>query len=543
MRGSPNLALGLPTINESYRWDGMNKPEAETTASKILRRFKSSGTQVDGYPILHHEVHQSVGHEQLLIYRCSFSPVYSSRPVLERLSQQMAALGARSYTAYEVLGYWDTICRVWIPDWHDATQFASELSAGLADLGVSRSSVAIVDEVVHHWVWATGPDLSMTTASLSRFNLDPGTSIAEVNELIALTRDRLIPPSMTEAWKELVTANIVAELGHSTTDTKVKFLADIIHDRDRPLTYEDHDELGRMLKEQLQLLAVAGLDRVSLYSTRSSDGLDFFLIGQLNLPALHDDLERLTDTMQQVRKNSYFEIRISIYIALAPTFAIFREELLWDADVDLVLALVNRPTFEQLIDRPESETLEVLPSAYANIRPFLAGGGLQLVESGFTRTIGRALVSLLNADLHGDLIVGLLDRVDTDRRYADEPVHSKIEGWELQNPLYYVPGVDLDLMSMEPGRTLSMDEYRTRIERDIADYIVPSPMGHLEWEILELAGKLLLRIRTRPASSDWYYLLEAGREVFYVRSGTQSKRLKMKQADDFKRTRPRGGPR
>ncbi len=98
----------------------------------------------------HHKLHL-VRHESLYFWRLGFAPTYDRDAVAAGLHASAKRYGVRSLISYEVLGAYDVLIRVWLPEVCRPDHFHATLMNELAPAGLEMCDPFAVSTVARHW--------------------------------------------------------------------------------------------------------------------------------------------------------------------------------------------------------------------------------------------------------------------------------------------------------------------------------------------------------------------------------------------------------
>ncbi len=99
----------------------------------------------------HHRVHTQKAHESLYFWRIGFDPVYERDKVKAAIAATCELHGVGGLVVYELLGVYDLLLRVWLPDGCSFDDFHESLTHELSSAGLSMLDPFQVEYMVRHW--------------------------------------------------------------------------------------------------------------------------------------------------------------------------------------------------------------------------------------------------------------------------------------------------------------------------------------------------------------------------------------------------------
>lgn len=448
--------------------------------------------------VWHPQLHREIG-ERLYFVRLSFEPVY---PELEQLlAERLETQGVSSYHAYELIGGFDVMLRIW----HSGDIRGLIKNLELPEL--RRADFMEVSSIHEHWAQAEAeveeePRVADVSPSL----------VEELNNEINRTEGRdlskyvangfLVPIPIRGGVKFFV--SVTASTG---TSAGIQF-DDILFDH----VNQRLESAGDLL-EGRSIYAGHGFARLLLMGRFESK--DYFQFVKQVVLALNDNYLR---GIFSARTSTAFGARPMPFLGsdvLDPQRlrSVVREGAPPQDDEPLV-------DLGGLLEQGESERVEVKASAFLSFDRLVHQG-----ESDWEQLrpeFIKAVCGLLNRiDMRkGTLIVGA---VETDR-YRDwlsnyPEVLPKIGAFTLI-------GLELDNPSGDP------DLYYRRLTDALDAAIQPAPTPYMSFAIEKQVpggdGKELLRIEIRPSGKPFY-----ANKRFWVRQGAQVKELADRDRDEY----------
>jgi serine/threonine protein kinase len=99
----------------------------------------------------HHRVHMEKAKESLYFYRLSFDPVYNRDGVKAAIDLACKKHGVTGRIIYELLGVYDVLLRIWLPNACRFDDFHRSLASELQDAGLEMLDPFEVDYMIRHW--------------------------------------------------------------------------------------------------------------------------------------------------------------------------------------------------------------------------------------------------------------------------------------------------------------------------------------------------------------------------------------------------------
>lgn len=219
----------------------------------------------------HPAVHEIWGQTRLKLVCLRFAVSYARLAVGEGLQKALSDLGSTSYSYDELLGNYDGLLKVWLPQGISDAKLVSTLHEQLGQL--ESLEIFDVSGIARHWVWRArdGQGLQMPTAESLRSRLSP--------DLIV---DASSPNPPTKRINPLLHGGLAARVGRPSSG--IGFF----------ITVQGRvagDDLMPLVKHQLGIDlerivdATVGVDEPALYA---GAGLaDYVLTGRISASGFH----------------------------------------------------------------------------------------------------------------------------------------------------------------------------------------------------------------------------------------------------------------
>lgn len=470
-----------------------------------------------------HRVHEVWGESRLCFWRFRFNPTYQSRRIRDGLIAALATAGVTSYAVYELLGYYDILVRIWLPFNISVAKMEELFFENLQELDFEDSEFFEVARIERHWPWgdgepATPPDAflgaGLNAAFLERANrfATGDLSRADFNDEEIKTLDSWLTNRLLIAFEPA---------------DGVKFFVSIRRSLGS-LARLSHRNLLRRIAEACDTLTQNFHGESSLYDGSN----EYLVIGRLPFDQFYEGLQAFLADLNNIGVNELFRTRTFTFIALQPTFMAFRDKVRTvepaaPPDIDI----------EELFRRGEGESIEFKASAFANVKRWLNDDNqlVPMVDQVAQSALAKAICGLLNARRDGVVLLGVGER---------SRLLGKMSGQTLDRATrlldQYMAFGDLVLfgtaLDIAAEAARDWDEYVRRIQRLIANDIVPDPQHVLQVLKLDSDGGSFAAVTVRSVESDdWYYVRDNARYRFYVRRNGLTEELVALEQDRYKR--------
>jgi hypothetical protein len=464
-------------------------------------------------------MHWQFAHESLHYWFLTFATSYEWEVLRKELRQLLADHNVRSFALYELMGDFDVLLRVWLPQGTSGA-FRAKLQNRLEKFSLRTDTPYSVEKVIRHW-----PFTEDGTGFLR--GLDPD-----------------IPPPSLDAIER---ANALMAEGAPSENPQ---LAQLVADGFVGPPREGNDQ-------------VLGVKIVTLIKP-------IVVLTNLQKRGMAKQLALVLDRQTNIRQRSLYQVdgqdASFVLSCLAPesSFFAFREELIRDLAPLLETAGARTVSYscasrrlllfqdfihapdsrrprnapkrpvKELLNLEESATLEVKGSAFAPLDPWLFGGE-ELVESPafFGHGVLRAIVGFLNAE-GGSVVIGGLERERYQSRTAKDKTSRLPEFRDIG--AYTCPGL-VDPTFAAKG----WDAYERKMVDLIKSNVAPDPLPLISIRMEELQSVRFCVVDIQPGREiGWHYLQpqrgEAGPQ-FLVRQGARTVALEGMDADRYKATK------
>lgn len=478
--------------------------------------------------IWHHRVHEAWGESRLCVWRLKFNPTYDRDRIRAALFSTFAVMGVTSYAIYELLGYYDLLMRIWLPNAVSLPRMEEEVGNALIDLAYEDSEYFEVSSIVRHWVWATDePETPMSFPNPNDLLVKPTTPLlVRINRYVNgdLMHDELTADEQ-ELVQSLQSKSLLTALEPSNG---IKYVIVIKRSIAAGSRQARRNLLAEIAKACDGVRAKYGSE-ISLY-----DGnIEYLVIGRFPYADFHDGMESLLAALNQSGLANFFLSRTFTAIALQPGFFAYQDLVSVEA-----AEASGTPPLEDLLLEGETDDREFKASVFANVSRFLnkdepAPERDRLVAlEGVVKTV----CGMLNSRLPGTIVVGvgeatrLMERLAVPRRERAQ----EILGAFTVYGDYVLFGLDMDTWA-NPGQT--WDEYVRSVQQVLSSNITPDPAPYVQISREGFRGKDFMIIRTSPPSTEWFYVEDERSTRFFVRVNAMTRELRGRDQDVFKAAR------
>jgi len=515
--------------------------------------------------VWHDDVHEVLERCRLSFWRLAFVPDYPRREVLETLSDFYKDFGIESHIAYETLGDFDLLLRLWIPKLHNADEIEDAFRERL-----NLYNVRFL--VVRHYSHWSGDAPPPSSAQLDAIDDRVVVAVNKYNEQEAARFDAwlsrsdsgittlgtgqagasgLEPPSSPEGVAELVDQRILTPIPLSTRGVRFFVTFDKPNVPFRPPERETALDDIRKLCEQVRgkwaARDPAGIaPQVSLYDGTGTMN-EFLVLARAPYGYFHRFARDLVFGLHGIGLDRSFHMRPYTHVLADEMFSEFREyrpPRFDDADVKL--------TAEDLM-RDESDSREYKASFAIDFRTLVTANRRDEKRER-KQDIAKAVCGLLNSETGGRLIIGVLE---VRREITSYSRPSLLLEWLREEMGYEWPagaetvanyarlpnaivGIDEELIA-HGGPIKDEEAFRNDVSQILLDWLTPAPGPYFRAETLKVGARAICVVSVRP-SQTWHYARYSDEDpgTFYVRQGAATRPYDGYQADLYKDATPRG---
>jgi hypothetical protein len=513
------------------------------------------------------DVHER--HEASLLYfwRLSFGVYYDREYIFAQLREFYANFEIPSFVAYQILGDYDLLLRLWIP----RRFIPEEITAALFQFlrGTSLEQIDYLScHTRRHWAKPTrstrhrdesrplevdsvGEDVIASVNAFNRAQFDADTVIS--HQLDA----SLSPPPGTAVLRPPGTAELIAEdmLIPISLETKgIRMF--VIFDRAKRAGPNYHEDvLGRLdgacdaiEKEWAQSHSVteqspcATGPHFSIYSGGGSMS-DFLLMVRAPHGDFHEFVSIVLSRLRSIGLDKTYQIRPYTYVIADALFTDFREQRVSVVSADITAARLSGR---------ETDTLEFKATFAVNIRRWRSEGH-QGKDDRVQDAVVKSVCGFLNSLEGGVLVIGVLE---TEREYvAAQANGEQLLTW-LEETFTYDIKRDADGALVRPlsnaligveheytqdGPYKDADTYYGALRDILKDRIDPNPLRWLRVGEREVDGRKFAVMTVRPADTWCYAMISTTRDPqFFVREAASTRAATGREAELYRDADPRG---
>lgn len=448
--------------------------------------------------VWHPQLHRELG-ERLYFVRLSFEPVY---PELEQLlADRLERHGVGSYHAYELIGAFDVMLRIW----HSGD--IRELIKDLELPELRRADFMEVSSIHEHW-------------ALAEAEVDEEPRVEEVSPALAEELNVEINRSEGRDLSRYVAEGYIAPI---PTRGGVKFFVSVTASTGTSAGIQFDEVLFSHVNQRLDSAGTL-TDGRSVYAGHGFARL--LLMGRFDPKDYFEFIEQVVLALNDDYLRGIFSARTSTAFGAQP-MPFLGSDVLDPQRLRSVVREGATPSDDEplvdlgeLLEQGENERVEVKASAFLAFDRLVHQG-----ESDWEHLrpeFIKAVCGLLNRTdrRKGTLIVGAVET----ERYRD---------WLREYPedlpeigTFTLIGLELDNPSGDP------DLYYRRLTDALDSAIHPAPTPYMSFAIEKQVsgghGKELLRIELRPNGKPFY-----ADRCFWVRQGAQVKELVDRDRDEY----------
>jgi hypothetical protein len=488
-------------------------------------------------------VHEQEDNAQLSLWRLGFTPNYMYDEIFEALHRVFETKDIRAHVAYETLGDYDLLLRLWIPESFRPEDIELELRRELQHCNLLGLEYFACHTISHH---ANSderrPDPGKVTAALElvhSLEAEHVREIAEYNKQQAATTkliDRVYYEQLK--WEDLPQiprppkADELLAVGAlmSVPLTTRGIRCFVTFDAPRRSFYADMKRLlllsldAKCLEVRLawqERMPHLDPPQVSIYAGKSPSTSDFIVMARAPHGCFHGFVHDLVMGVRDVELIKALELRPYTHVIADRMFTEFQEER---REPD-----GPGPVDESTVQRDEDESLEFKATLYENFRSYIDHHRHERSEGRLDDVI-KAVCGLLNAPQPGRLVIGVLE-VRREIGSRDDPVayldrlrrdfDYDYDPEDLSNPPQAVVGIEIEI---GPEGFSDADEYRNFLRDKLLTNIKPPPFPYTRIDFPTVLGRQLCVVSTRPG--DVWFEARVGKAKkwdFFVREGASTR--------------------
>ena len=480
----------------------------------------------------HPAVHERWGNERLHFWFLQYESIYDRKTYVRKLEDLFFELGICSYSIYELTGGFDLLARVWIPNTL-RTEIFEERLYGVGQ--VHQAHRFKVRDTFRHWPWRIRENGRYDIRRPEPLALDADPLSRDITTLNAANRDAIIserPREVEPAANCKVSKKELSSLLRQYESTSllvrptyrnrgIKFVVLVTSQSGKP---EELSIITSKISETLDAACRRGtLNEASLHFGEGFEKVRYLILARVPYAKYHEVIDQLLTPIN--RLVGVVRTRTFTYTISTPGFVAHREQLpVPEREFPEI------PTdAREMLSWEESEEFEVKGSGLTNLARWINEGGPFTESDQSVTRLARAVASLLNTK-GGLVLLGALEEA----KFPDESGKRKRLGdyAEIRVGNYLCIGVDRE-MKRKGGWDAYVRHLRAKVLKQIgpgADFWV----GEFEKRkvVTPDGNSRTLVVIPVLKSEEWFWL---DGDVFIVRRGPESTRLKGKEANDYQR--------
>jgi hypothetical protein len=489
-------------------------------------------------------VHESE-QEVLSFWRVSFGARYDRDGIFEALARFYEAAKITSHIAYEALGDFDLLLRLWVPRGPLPEELAAILRAHLVAHDVWEVEY-IYCTLNEHWRLGQDPKpVDLPTKTLMDNKVVQ--AINDFNDRQVQNADEPYPPGA----QELIDANLLGPV--NLEERGIRFYMTMSRPF-RALSQAARQDLFSRLREVCRDAeddfhrhnpSVALPTHVSVYSGVGGTMGEFLLLGRAPHGYFHDFIRDLSFRVRGLHLPETQGMRPHTNVLADRMFSECTEHR---------RTVAVKQVVDDIADRNEDQELEYKATFSVDFSTYINTGERRSKDE-MKDAVLRTVCGMLNSDTGGVLVVGV---VEVDREYQKALRHSVARGDQmlerLSSEFGYKPerrdaayvrplanltvGVELEYMDGQPYA--SLDIVAGAVQTMLRDRIDPNPFLFFRMETAAQDGRTVLIIQVSPADS-WCYarLHRNSEEAFFVREAASTRQYSRRETELYQRAHRR----
>lgn len=312
----------------------------------------------------HHHVHTQKAKESLYFWRIGFDPIYERDVVKDAIRAACDQYEVTGIVVYELLGIYDLLLRIWLPDGCEFDGFHKTLTQELTPAGLSMLDPFQVSYMIRHWPFF-GEDGQLGPEEAAIHKLQPETIEMIENGFEKVDRALLV---------DLEKSRLLASTNGDGTNAGIKFMMTVSGAKDLP-----PEEMYNLESKVVDILdGATAIEQRSLYA---GNGFGHFLImGRAGYDAdsYHAIQSQLIAQLNAADLRERFHTRTVTHLGGQRGYSIVSERLSGQGQENGQGLVLSKP--------PETDGELAVGSIYADrfeIREPLGGGGFAEVYRAF----------------------------------------------------------------------------------------------------------------------------------------------------------------
>jgi|GEM_PF-3548483 len=495
----------------------------------------------------HDDVHQRLESMQLYFWRLAFSPRYPRTKVFEGLANFYKEANINSYVAYETLGDFDLLLRVWAPRAYNAEELELLLRQSLVECSLWNLNYLACKTDLHFADNGAEADVPSTSdLDAVRVSL-----IDEVNQYNQLQWSRMQQPD-EDASPMARPAGVVDLINNGILrtvplDTRgIRMFVTFDHPR-QPFRPQTRDHVVGEIRTKCEEVRDAWRNRtetttagevmpipcpqLSIYAGAGSMS-DVLIMARAPHKHFHAFVRELIDRIRAIGLDERYEMRPYTHVVADRMFSDFREHRVVGADAG------NIP---KLIQKDEDRSLEFKATLATNFRSLIVADRTEKDPTMLDEVV-KTVCGFLNSPGGGTLAIGVLEVRRELEKVRDPSRYLK----SLEERFGYAPrseadeetypnavvGIEVDI---ESGHFSDPDQYVRHLGDTLKSKIRPNPWPWLQIDWEEIEGRTVCLVWARPGDMWFYAQLESSQgEEFFIREGASTPALYGIDSDLYK---------
>lgn len=500
-------------------------------------------------------IHERVESTRLSLWRLGFAPKYPRENIFKGLARFYDEIGITAHVAYETLGDFDLLLRLWIPKDYLPDDVELRLRQSLEGCNLYGINYIACRTDSHHA--EVGPcdvkkavDLTLAledeeVRAINEYNQAQAAAAKNIDSTLYAEEDPSSLPSIPRPKKVDELIDIGALMSVPLAKRGIRFFVIFDHPR-QPFRPETRDLTLEKLRNKCKEVRKkwsrgdnpSSYPQISIYEGNGTMS-DFIVMARAPHGQFHGFVQDIVLGLREVDLDVLFEMRPYTHVIADRMFCDFEESRRIPDALETVA--------EATVQEEEDETLEFKATLSVDFRSYMATGK-KARSSARMDDVTRAVCGLLNSPRPGRLLIGVLEvRREIEKRSDPTDYLEKLVkefGYEydpakVPNVPNAVTGMELEIAPSSPMRDL--DTYIAFLREKLRTHITPNPLPYIRIESVAIGERHVCVVSTRPADV-WFWGTtgEDKRESFFVREAASTRAYTGVESELYKRAHPRG---
>lgn len=500
-------------------------------------------------------IHERVESTRLSLWRLGFAPKYPREKIFDGLGRFYEEMGITAHVAYETLGDFDLLLRLWIPKDFLLDDVELRLRQALEGCNLYGINYIACHTDSHHADQKpcdvrAAVDLALSiedeeVRAINEYNKAQAAVAVAIDERLYSEEDLAGIPPIPRPPMVAKLLESGALMSVPIDKRGIRFFVIFDHPR-QPFRPETRELTLERLKEKCKEVEKRwsrGSDprafpQISIYEGNGTMS-DFFVMARAPHGHFHGFARDVVLGLREVDLDKLFEMRPYTHVIADRMFADIEEARSLPDPVDTV--------DEQTIQMEEDETLEFKATLAVDFRTYMATGKRERKDARVDAVV-KAVCGLLNSPRRGRLIIGVLEvrREIEKRKDPSEYLERLVSEFSYEYDPDRVPvvpnaliGIDFEFAESSPIR--DPDTYVSYLRDKLYAQIKPNPLPWVRLQRTTVGDKQVCVVTTRPADV-WFWgtVGEDKRESFFVREAASTRAYSGMESELYKRAHPRG---